>query len=181
MEQLVGSLQSVSWVRGVEARKEWPGTLYLRVLNQSLVARWGDDMFLNNTGSIVGGGGNSGTGLPQLSCHHATGARAMRVYETLRQALEPSELRIKSLMESESGEWSLVLHNGVEVILGSNHLLARIEKFIVVYRDQLANGYREFDTVDARYVSGVAVHWKVPVERANKKLLAVSQVAGSRR
>jgi len=172
LKNLVGNLNKVSWVRSAEARREWPSTLHLTLQRQALVARWNDQGYLNNSGDIVSGGRKPVEGLPRFECRNADGERAMYIYQMLNQISKPVGLTITSLVENDLGEWNLQFDTGMMLALGSEQLLPRMERFLVVYREQLAGQVDTVDSVDARYVNGIAVQWVGGLSHQDEPLIA---------
>ena len=71
------------------------------------------------------------------------------------------------LRESQLGEWSVVLRDGFSVVLGAEDLGERLNRFLAVYSNDLAERFSEVEAVDARYHNGIAVSWRAtPVEVA---------------
>ena len=52
---------------------------------------------------------------------------------------------------------------GPRVILGRDHLVARMERFVVVYGQVLQKQLDAVRYADARYANGVAVRWDEPL------------------
>ena len=81
----------------------------------------------------------------------------------MNDALISSNGHIISLTQSELGDWAADLsfdsYLGPRVILGSDHLVDRMKRFLLVYSHVGIDQFSRVGYVDARYSSGVAVGW----------------------
>ncbi len=159
LNQVKQRIRSLSWPREVSVRRIWPATLLIIVEKESPVARWGSDEFLTSDAKVVQlpQGDDS---LPGFDCHLSAPKKAMEVFHQLQDVLADSDLVIRTLEESASGEWRVTLDNGVTVMLGSERLLDRIHRFTLVHDQALSKRTGIVAQVDARYSNGVAVRWR---------------------
>jgi len=68
---------------------------------------------------------------------------------------------------SERGGWVLVLRNGLEVVLGSEKMDARLLRFADTWGELLKHSGRLPESVDLRYTNGYVVRWReqqIPVD-----------------
>ena len=86
----------------------------------------------------------------------------MARYQRLLDMLAPLGLRIVQLVEDERGEMEVVLAGGMRIALGSEDFLGRMQRFITVYRGELAARAGDVARVDLRYSNGVAVSFREP-------------------
>ena len=49
---LYARIEAIDWVDAVIVRRRWPGTLFVRIVEQVPAARWGDDGLLNTRGEL---------------------------------------------------------------------------------------------------------------------------------
>ncbi len=162
--EVAAAVESLGWVRQVLVRLRWPDRMQIAVVRDTLAANWGDEAYLTTGGDIVPlpvePGGGPDAQLPILSGSLSDGAETMRVYNLLNTPAEAVGLRIARLDEDRVGNWTVALTDGVEVVLGSVALRERFDRFLVVYREVLANAEDRVARVDARYHEGVAVRWE---------------------
>jgi len=92
---------------------------------------------------------------------------AMEVYRQLSDVLAVVGAEIATLSESALGGWVAELRAGGEqgprVILGRDQLVARMQRFVVVYGQVLRDELDAVRYADARYTNGVAVRWEDPL------------------
>ncbi|MCY3838138.1 MAG: cell division protein FtsQ/DivIB [Gammaproteobacteria bacterium] len=161
--EVAAAIESIGWVRQVLVRLRWPDTLHVAVVRDTLAAGWGDDAYLTTGGDVVPVPSDSGVGpdsdLPILSGSLSDGAETMRIYNLLNAPARVAGLRIVRLDEDGVGNWTVAFADGLEVVLGSVALRERFDRFLVVYRSELADSPERVARVDARYHTGVAVRW----------------------
>ncbi len=158
------AIQALSWPRSVRVRRAWPDGLEIRVEKESVVAEWGDGGYLTTAGKVVRLADNGleapDDGLPALVTELSPPRRAMEVYHMLQSQVVREGLSIVRLEENGLGEWQATCADGMTVVLGSESLSLRLERFLATYRQALAGRPGEVARADARYDNGVAVHWR---------------------
>ena len=78
--------------------------------------------------------------------------------------LAETGLAVESLGVTDRGAWSAVLTGGLDLQLGRQEPLARVERFAAAYQSALGNDPRRLESVDLRYPNGMAVRWGPPAE-----------------
>ena len=160
---VAAAIESIGWVRQVLVRVRWPDTLHVAVVRDTLAAGWGDDAYLTTGGDIVsapsGPDDGPGSDLPILSGSLSDGTETMRIYNLLNAPAQAAGLHIARLDEDSVGNWTVGFADGMDVVLGSMALRERFDRFLVVYRKELADSTDRVVRVDARYHTGVAVRW----------------------
>ncbi len=160
MQTLRDQLELHPWIATARARREWPNGLYLHLVEEAPVARWGDSQFLNGRGQVLPGvAADDFTELPQLVGPAGEEADMMAAYRTFAARLAPDGLRVEFLERSATGV-RLRLAGGFELILGREQVDARLERFLVVWRGALMARRGALASADARYDNGVAVRWR---------------------
>jgi len=167
LRRVEAAVEALPWVYDVSLRRQWPDTLELRVTEQVAIARWGDEALLNQYGELFSPPVESFPGgLAVL--HGPVGqqreliARFIKVSELLKGA----GLRPRALVEDERRAWRLTLDSGVEMLLGREEMLARLERFVTVYPQTLARKAEALARVDLRYTNGFAVAWRAETQPA---------------
>ena len=88
----------------------------------------------------------------------------MQQYQMLSQMLRPLGFSITRLELRERGSWFLSTGQGVEILLGRDHLVEKMRRFISIYEKTLKEQIANIERVDLRYPNGLAVAWRTPVE-----------------
>lgn len=168
LSQVQDAVSKLSWADHVSARRRWPDTLVIRLMRHSVVARWGGGGFVATNGEVIEMAGElANPNLPLLSTQRASSARAMEVFSSLNSTVDHAGLRLAELRESQLGEWTAVLGNGVEVALGRDDLAARVQRFLIVHEQALSGSAQKVAAVDARYHNGLAVRWQAEASNLN--------------
>lgn len=155
-------LLSLPWIKQVEIRRVWPDQLLIRFQEHTPAARWGDKGLLSTTGVLFYPDLSKvkKMNLPLLQGPEGKSALVWQEYLAMRKTLAPLHLRIARLVLAPRGAWHLQLSNGITVILGTNDVATRLQRFVYAYEKQLSVRQFEVSYVDLRYTSGIAVGWK---------------------
>ncbi|MEJ2087172.1 MAG: FtsQ-type POTRA domain-containing protein [Gammaproteobacteria bacterium] len=164
---LQDAIMGLSWPRAVTIRRAWPASFEINVEKPAVVARW-QDAYISSDGKIVRLPGDR-SDLPVFDCAFAEPKAAMEVYQRLSAPSLANGLAISRLTENVLGEWLLTLTPSpptstgrldLEVVLGAERLMERLDRFLLVYRKAIRDRHDEIARVDARYDNGVAVGWR---------------------
>ena len=160
------AVDGIAWVRDVRVRRQWPDALRVAVQRETIAAQWGDGRWLTASGHVVAtpGGDTAPTtwepppNLPRLDAAFAGGPEAMRVFGLVNEAAAAGGLAVAQLEENAAGQWIATLRGDrpLTVVLGSEQLAARMQRFAGVYRRALRYA-GDIAQADARYDRGVAV------------------------
>lgn len=176
LDDVVADVTALSWTREVRARRVWPASVEVSVTKDPIAARWGAGGVLNSAGDVIVVAGTPDATLPLITCAHASGARAMRIFQVLSEVLSDSQLKIAAIEESDIGEWQVKFTNDLTVSLGHEQLLERVERFDRVYRNVIKDRVDAVEHIDARYGNGVAVSWRDGMD--GPQLASVSHATG---
>lgn len=162
--------EALPWVASASVRRVWPDGLDLQVVEQRAAARWGDTGVVNFSGQLFEPAAETiPQHLPQLSGPVERRRRVIEHYIEMTDALSPLGRRVASLSLDQRRSWVVTLDNGVELRLGRENALQRVEKFVNVYPAVFASRESELKTVDLRYSNGFAVRWDRSSETAGQQ------------
>lgn len=174
LDAVVDGVLRLSWPHDVRVRRTFPAGVAVDVAKEVFVARWGGGGALNSEGEVIAARDVDESVLPLLDCALADGGRAMKVYQTLAGVLSSRDLRIATLRENAIGEWTVAFDRGLEVALGAEDMLGRLERFLAVYDGALADRIGEVAGADARYSNGIAVTWREPARASSDAVLQLA-------
>ena len=161
LQQIQRQLQGLPWIYKATVRRRWPAALEIHVVEETPIARWGQDGFLNHEGRVFhsrkSGDWDS---LPLLTGPAGSAPSLMAKYQRLVEILAPLNLSVEQLGVDERGQVEVVLAGGMQMILGGDDFLARMHRFVAIYPGELAARRKEIERVDLRYESGVAVAFR---------------------
>lgn len=158
LQRIRAELEALPWIYRATVQRRWPNALEIHVVEQLPIARWGDSGFLNHEGEVFpSDSSQEWQALPRLN-GPADSARALVAgYQRLVDLLAPLDLSVAQLTVDERGQVEVVLAGGMRLLLGSEDYLERMNRFIELYRMELAARAAEVERVDLRYETGVAV------------------------
>lgn len=166
---LVDRLENHSWIAHARARRQWPDTVEITLVEQKPIAYWGDKAMVNAKGRVFEHQGlAAGRSLPRLWSELGSPAEIMSHYQIFEQQLEPLHLKLQAISQSVQGDWRLQLDNGLLVVLDRVDPVGNVRNFVGVYNQLLASSERRALAVDMRYRHGAAIHWEEPVQPAIK-------------
>lgn len=166
-------LEQMPWIAHAEVRRVWPDQVVIRLDEQLPIARWGKESLLNNNGEAFAP--NELTRyehLPQLHGPKRAQQRVMQQYQLLSQMLRPLGFSIARLELRARGSWFLTTTQGIELLLGRDHLVEKIRRFGTIYEKSLKAQSDNIARIDLRYSNGLAVAWHEPVPGATDEAVA---------
>lgn len=158
--RLKRSLENDPWVEYAALGRRWPDTLLVRVVEQKPIAKFGEGAFLNQRGEIVHVPSNETLeGLPGLYGDELVARQIMQQYQDLSQLLRSRGLEIIELRLDEKNAWRMTLKGDIEIVVGRDQVIEKIQRLLVVYDHHLQALWHEIKAVDVRYTNGIAVQW----------------------
>ena len=152
------------WVNSAAIKRQWPPAIKVTVEEQVPVAKWGQKGLLNHQGDVfIPEHAVKLDFLPLLNGPSTDTARVMDQYHTLSQFFKGGETYMLGLTLQARGAWTLLLDNRIEVELGREQVLARLRRFLQLYKGHLYQNSAQIKSVDVRYSNGVAVKWRAPI------------------
>lgn len=154
-------IESLPWVYRVSVRKKWPDILNVHVTEQQVVARWNEAQLVNVHGDVFEADLPDTVSLPKLFGPEGSAADALKGYRDLNGLLSINGFNIDALSLSQRFSWQLLLSNGVELKLGREETVKRVQRFIDMYALIEKHKPQTVQSVDLRYDTGMAVSWMV--------------------
>ena len=170
VEEVRRAAESLPWVASASVRRVWPDGLRLHVVEQRAAARWGEAGLLNMNGQLFEPAADTiPQHLPRLDGPEELRRRVMEHYVAITAALAPIGRRVDALSIDDRRAWRLTLDDGVELQLGRDDTLDRVQRFVRVYPQLFAVREAELKTVDMRYSNGFAVRGDRPQQTAGEQ------------
>ena len=161
--------ESVPWVRKATVRREFPNRLRVTLEEHRSSGFWGADSesrMVNSMGEVfeANAGDAEMEELPRLVGAEGASKDVLAMYKNLSKALQPIGSTIEQLELSARYGWRMQLDSGTQMELGrggEKDLMARLEKFLVTYKQVLASyqrsGLERVESVDLRHGEGYAI------------------------
>ncbi len=167
-------LEKMPWIAHAEVRRVWPDQIMIRLEEQLPVARWGDEALLNNAGHAFAPRESANyQHLPRLAGPQRAQRQVMQQYQVLSQMLRPLGFSIIALEMRERGSWYLRTAQGIDLLLGRDHIVDKMRRFAAIYEKALKAQQPNIARIDLRYPNGLAVAWREPVAPTAAKAAAV--------
>lgn len=161
LRQIAGAVEQIPWVDRASVARSWPRALTVQVVEQTPVARWGEDGLVNLRGEVfVHDPRYLPPELPQLTGPEGQQAQMTERYLAASPRLIEAGMRLTRMVLDERGAWELQLDNGVTLRLGREHVDERFDRFMQAAARIVAARASEIAYVDLRYASGFAVGWR---------------------
>ncbi|PTC01023.1 cell division protein DivIVA, partial [Thalassospira xiamenensis] len=161
VDEIKVRLENIAWVERVSIRKEWPDLLRVYVVEQDPIAYWNDTQLINAEGQLFTAGMSGITAsLPYLYGPTNAATETLETFRRLSSLLELNGFGVRALRLSERYAAELVLENGVELRLGREARLQRVQRFIDLHPAIEKQQQGAIDYVDLRYDTGIAVRWR---------------------
>ena len=165
LHRIRSQLEALPWIYEATVRRKWPSALEINVMEQLPIARWGSDGFLNHEGEVFrSDSGEQWQSLPLLRGPEGSARALVANYQRLVELLRPLGLTVEQLAVDQRGQVSAELAGGVPLGLGGDDFMERMQRFMMIYRTELASRFDQVSRVDLRYASGVAVAFR-PAEQ----------------
>ena len=157
-------LEQMPWIASAQVRRVWPDQLLVRLEEHLPIARWGDEALLNNQGKAFAPKEQANyQHLPQLYGPKRAQQQVMQQYQVLSQMLRPLGFSVVRLELRERGSWFLSTGQGIELLLGRDHLVEKMRRFSAIYDRALKVQQTNIARIDLRYANGLAVTWREPL------------------
>ena len=163
------AVAALPWVESVEARKRWPDTLQLRVIERQPFARWNGKQLISRQGKVFDAPIDAATAaaLPDLEGPDDHLAEVVSFYADVRKAFAGTRLSIDGVALTARGSWSVATSSGARIVIGDRDQAgARLRRFLDVYPQLMAGHDAGFVYADLRYSNGFAVRWPQPAPAA---------------
>jgi cell division protein FtsQ len=153
-------VRALPWVEDVAVRRIWPDRLSLTVLEQQAVARWNGQGLLNTRGEVFSPPAASYPhGLPLLEGPEGSNIAVLKQYRAIQDALAALAREPVHVVQDARRAWRVKLDNGLQIALGREQSLQRLQRFTRVYAQLFRQRVNEIDYIDLRYTNGLAVRW----------------------
>lgn len=170
LADIKADLEQRPWVASAAVKRIWPGRLEIDIREKRPLAYWTDGRLVSRAGELFAPPNPEVAGkLPRLAGPDERVRDVIAMARTMSDELTGYGLGFAGLTLEPRGAWTLVLSNGIEVVLGRDQVEQRFERFITVYENRLASRVDEVSRIDARYSNGVAVQWKAELVQAAPK------------
>ncbi|WP_423185284.1 cell division protein FtsQ/DivIB [Alishewanella sp. d11] len=166
VDQVQQFLHQQYWVYQVAVRKQWPDTLVVVVTEQQPAAIWNAEQLINKKGEVFTAPLEQlQTTLPLLHGPEGSEQDALNMFTHMQKLLQLHEFSISKVWLTERFAWRLELADGVQLKLGREDTLKRLQRFIELYPTMQQHNAAGMAEVDLRYDTGIAVRYATETKR----------------
>jgi cell division protein FtsQ len=153
--------EQLPWVYKAAVKRVWPATLRIFIEEQQVIARWGEQGYLNRNGEPFF---PEETGLslklPALAGPEGHELKVLENYQRVAKTLAPLGIQVTRMELDSRRAWHLQVGNGVLLELGRADTRQRLQRFIRAYPTVFAGRIEDLRRVDLRYSNGFSVYWQ---------------------
>ena len=154
-------LEILDWVQSVEIIRIWPNKIDIRIMEESLLGIWNNDLILNSSGKLyVVDKRSVPSNIPQLNGPKGSERDVMYLFIKVDNLLTGRGLYLEALKLDARGSWSFTIKPKIEIKLGKTEINQKLERFILALDESLLVKINKVSYIDLRYSEGLAIAWK---------------------
>jgi cell division protein FtsQ len=154
-------LLQLPWLADVNIRRVFPATIVITLQEKQPIYVWNDTALMTADGTAFTPALETfPSNLPKLIGPDDQQQLLFSTMEQINQLLQPLNITVQQLTLSDRGSWSMVLSNGIAVMIGKQNLWDRLQQFVTVYPKVIGPKAQHALSVDLRYPNGFAIQWK---------------------
>ncbi|WP_194756278.1 cell division protein FtsQ/DivIB [Aliidiomarina indica] len=154
-------IEQLPWIYSASIRKEWPGRLRIYVVEQQPVAVWNQNYVMNQQGDVFSADAEAIRGqVPLLEGPESAHQDVLEQYRQMSELLRIADMRITRVQLSERYSLRVWLDNDIELRLGREARLERIQRFMDLYPVIQSESSKPVKYADLRYDTGIAIGWR---------------------
>jgi len=136
------AVKTLTWVKDVQVQRVWPNILSLTIQEHIVVARWKndkDEKAVDETGRLLDVPVKTlSSELPIFISTKKGVQKVLTRYNILSPQIESLGLHIRQVVYNAQQTWTLVLDNGMKLLLGRDENSQGLQHFTTLYK-QLGN------------------------------------------
>ena len=154
-------IESLDWVESAEIIRVWPNKIDIRIMEESLLGTWNDDLILNSSGKLyVVDQRSIPENIPRLVGPKGSEKDVMKLFIQINNLLTGRGLYLETLTLDSRGSWSFTIKPKIEIKLGKTEINHKLERFFLALDQSLLAKINKVSYIDLRYSEGLAVAWK---------------------
>jgi cell division protein FtsQ len=154
-------LLALPLVHEVTVRRAWPDRLLVFITEQVPVLRFGEHGYLNPYADVFEPGvALPAADLPLVDGPPGSGKLLLKRFDEFSGLLEPTGLRIRTMLLDGKHAWRMELSNGCLVLLGRRDVAGKARELAALLGGAWASDHGRISRIDMRYSNGVAVVWE---------------------
>lgn len=168
LEQTGQAFRKLPWVRTASVRRQWPQGIEVTLEEHVAFARWGNTALVNRYGEVFNAASVDGQ-LPVFNGPIENAGEVLQRHLAFSKLLLPLQQNISVITLSSRHAWRIRLDNGITLELGRDQIEERLKRYVLVYRQSIAQFEYPVTYIDLRYPGGFAVRSPEMVRSQEKK------------
>ena len=159
LTEVVSEVESYPWISAASARRIWPDTLLIEIVEQRPVAVYNDTQYLGLSGDLFEPPVLVDEPMPRLYGAFSETTQVYSHYSVFSDRLADFA-KVTSVSRGHDLGWEIELEQGFTLKLGRVDILGRLARArdILIRLDM--DRLRKLREVDARYDNGIALAWR---------------------
>jgi cell division protein FtsQ len=153
--------EALPWIEKAWVKKEWPGTVVIKVEERVAIANWGKNQLISQNQEIFSS--DEVTHLEQLPTLFGIDEYAplmVNRYNEVKSELEPLGLQVKTMKLEDRFSWRVTLNDGLRLVIDEVDFMKKLARFVELYRKMPSIDRSYMEQADLRYENGLAIKWK---------------------
>ncbi len=157
--EVVSEVKSHPWISNASARRVWPDTLLIEIVEQRPVAVYNDTQYLGLSGDLFEPPELVDKPMPRLYGALSETSQVYSHYSVFSDRLADFA-KVTSVSRGHDLGWEIVLDHGFTLQLGRDDILGRLARAREILMRLDKDRLRQLREVDARYDNGIALAWR---------------------
>jgi len=160
VELIKKRVEEMPWIKQASVQRVWPDALVVDVVEHKAVAYWGKQGLVSESGQIFYPNKETyPNDLPIFIASTELIDNCLHYFNDASEMFASINLKVLKVTFSSRQALTLTLYNGVELNLGRQNKLYRLQRFVQVY-STLSERMSLIKSIDMRYTNGFSVKWK---------------------
>ena len=159
LTEVVSEVESHPWISNASARRVWPDTLLIEIIEQRPVAVYNDTQYLGSSGDLFEPPELVEKLMPRLYGALSETSQVYSHYRVFSDRLVDLA-KVTSVSRGHDLGWEIVLDQGFTLQLGRVDILGRLARARDILMQLDKDRLRQIRKVDARYDNGIALAWR---------------------
>ncbi len=164
VQSIQQAISALEWIESANVKRIWPDTIAVQVMEKIPYCRWGEKSLITENGDLFTPDDITPfLGLPVVDGPTQQHLKVLETMQGIKTTLADQSLDLTEFKINGRGAWRIKLASGLEIQLGHNDQLKKLNRFLKSLAVLEASKIAAMATVDLRYPNGYAVVWK-PVD-----------------
>ncbi len=160
LSRFENELNEIPWVYKAKIKRQWPGKLAIKIIEQVPAYRWGDGYLLNSEGNIFEiSDASDFLHLPLLRGINGREKYLMRLYSKYKDQFNRMGASMLKIEEDARYDKKITLANDISINVGREYAEQQIERCLYSFAMFSKAERAAISSIDLRHSNGFAVRW----------------------